>query len=303
MKDISVCVLTYNPVKEKLRETLMSIMRQKNIEFEIIVSDDGSEDNLFEYITGLFKQNQFTDYKLIANKKNEGTVINCYRAVKSSAGKYIKAISPGDELYTNTTLYEWVGKLSESDYQWSFSDVICYRMENSGMKEILSLRANPQIVECYGEKDIKKEECIWNYIILKDLTVGAATLIEKDLLLDYLELIKNKVVYAEDHVFRLMMFDGICPLYYNSVGIWYEYGSGISTSNNNVWLKRLDKDWDVATDIMLNRSGDLNNLQIKMKRVLKSKRYKRKYLSMVTVKGNLSFRLKRKLYPRMTARY
>lgn len=302
MKDVSVCVLTYNPVKEKLKATLSSIISQKNIEFEIIISDDGSVDNLFEYIIQIFEQNRFTNYRLIANERNEGTVINCFKAVQNSVGKYIKTLSPGDELYSDTILYDWVEKLKESDYQWSFSDVICFKTENEGNKEILSLRTNPQIVECYQEKILKRNRCIWNYVVLNDIAIGAAILIEKNLLLSYLEIIKNKVVYAEDNIFRLMMFDGICPLYYRGVSIWYEYGSGISTSKNNVWQKRLHKDWDITTDIMLNRSESLNNLQFKIRKVINSKWYKHKYISLIMVKGRLLFVIKKKLYPRMTKR-
>ena len=46
--DISVIIVTYNPKWEKLRTTILSILFQKNINIEIIVSDDGSKNNLFE---------------------------------------------------------------------------------------------------------------------------------------------------------------------------------------------------------------------------------------------------------------
>lgn len=299
MTDVSVCVLTYNPVKEKLKETLLSIIRQKKIEFEIIVSDDGSEENLFEYVIDVFREKKFTNYKLVANEKNEGTVINCYRAVKNSVGDYIKTISPGDELYSDTTLYEWVIKLKESDYQWSFSDVICYKIGNDGRKKILSLRAHPQEIRSYKKEYKNQDKCRWNYLVLNDIPIGAAILIEKNLMLNYLKMIRGKVVYAEDHIFRLMMFDGICPLYYNSESIWYEYGAGISTLKNAVWEMRLSIDWNVADSIMLNRVQNFSSLQIKMRKAINSKYYKHKYISLIMVKGKLLFVIKRRLHPRM----
>ena len=44
--DMSVIVVTYNSEWEKIKITLNSILRQKNISLQIIVADDGSE-NIF----------------------------------------------------------------------------------------------------------------------------------------------------------------------------------------------------------------------------------------------------------------
>ena len=303
MSKISICVLTYNPVWEKLYKTLSSIITQEMIEFEIIVSDDGSNDNLFEDIKGFFEQNSFLHYKLIASNNNEGTVRNCLKAVQSSSGKYIKCLSPGDSMYTNTSLFEWVRELKNSNYRWSFSNVMCYKVGNDNNVETLSLKAHPQNVKCYEKEYINIDICRWNYIVLKDIAVGAATLCERTLLLHYLELIKDRVIYAEDNVFRLMVFDGIYPLFFNSVGIWYEYGEGISTGNNIIWKEKLIKDWETATDIMLNRFNDFDDLQFKMKKTIQSRWYRNKYISLFRVKGKLLFMIKKRLFPRMTMRY
>ena len=46
---ISVIVCTYNANWEKTKNTLFSIIRQKNVIFEIIVTDDGSASNNFSW--------------------------------------------------------------------------------------------------------------------------------------------------------------------------------------------------------------------------------------------------------------
>ena len=45
---ISVVVLTYNPDSEKLLATLRSVICQQDVDYEVILSDDGSVDNRFD---------------------------------------------------------------------------------------------------------------------------------------------------------------------------------------------------------------------------------------------------------------
>ena len=46
--DVSIIVATYNPDLNKLMSTLLSIIIQKGIKFEIIVTDDGSQKDYFK---------------------------------------------------------------------------------------------------------------------------------------------------------------------------------------------------------------------------------------------------------------
>lgn len=50
--------------------------------------------------------------------------------------------------------------------------------------------------------------------------------------------------------YRMMMHDGIVGIYYPVDTIFYEYGSGISTSGDREWKKRLHNDWDTANFVM-----------------------------------------------------
>ena len=53
--EISVLVLTYNFIYNNLIKTLDSIISQKNINFEIVIADDGSENNHKKEIIDYFK--------------------------------------------------------------------------------------------------------------------------------------------------------------------------------------------------------------------------------------------------------
>ena len=89
MIDVSVVVVTFNPSWEKLRITLLSILFQKNINMEIIISDDCSVNNYFEEVRELFAKNSFSNYYLISHIENQGTVNNLLDAVQQCKGRYI----------------------------------------------------------------------------------------------------------------------------------------------------------------------------------------------------------------------
>ena len=98
MYKVSVIVVMYNPIPEKLWLTLNSIINQEKVDLEIVIADDGSKNNLFDAIEEYMKKNDFSNYKFVYHKQNQGTVLNCYDGVNQASGDYIKLISPGDLL-------------------------------------------------------------------------------------------------------------------------------------------------------------------------------------------------------------
>ncbi len=65
-KSVSVILLMYNPNFFKVKKTIESILQQENIDFELIIADDASENNLFTEISELLKNmNLMILYSLI----------------------------------------------------------------------------------------------------------------------------------------------------------------------------------------------------------------------------------------------
>ena len=56
MYELSVIFLTYNSAPEAVKESLKSIITQKDVDLEVIVADDGSKDNLKNVIEKLFDE-------------------------------------------------------------------------------------------------------------------------------------------------------------------------------------------------------------------------------------------------------
>lgn len=295
--EVSVIMATYKPVWEKCVFTLDSVIAQQGVEFEIIIVDDGSADNMFGRLAEYIESKGFDNYRLIDHKDNQGTVKNYYDGVSVAKGKYIKLISPGDALFSDSILSDWVRALNKSGLCWSFGNAVYYQfIENR--PTVVRGPAFPRVIDCYTVNN--EEKCRWNYVVLEDVALGAALLCETDVFVCFLKEYIGKVKYAEDVVYNALMYKGIMPLYYDSNVVFYEYGTGVSTGEKK-WLDLIQKDLKNAESVIADYRGD-DALQIKMSKALKginsgSMRKKRILKNFQTggIRKVLIFRLKPRL--------
>lgn len=257
--DISVLVVTYNPNWIKLENTLYSIIIQKNIKFEVIISDDGSVDNHFDKIRDYFVKNKFDSFTLIENEKNQGTVKNLISGLKVATGEYVKPISPGDYLYDEFTLSKFWKEIQNEKKEVYFGKAIYY--ENEKNNSIFYEGENPRDLNVYrtiNQKKIKK-----NYLVRRDYILGANFIIKKSILALYLDKISHCVKYAEDCSVIYMIAEGLYPILVDENIIWYEYGTGISTSKQAKWSKILYEENKNVFFELLNKKL-INKMQFKM---------------------------------------
>lgn len=298
--DVSVLVCTYNPDKTKLLETLFSIINQKGISFQVVVSDDGSKNDFHEEMEKFMKDFCFVDYIFTKLSSNQGTVKNVINGLNYCEGEYVKALSPGDGFLYMDSLKKWHGELQLNGNDWSFGKVINYHME--GNKIIPSHEeAWPLNTDIYNSKNEKK--MMWNYLVLGDIAVGASMLTKTSVLKEYLSLIEGKVIYAEDHAYRLMVLDKRIPFFYPSNVVYYEYGTGISTSNLDFWDERIRKDYETAGGIMklsVKNPDAFQNKIIKINNLKRNCSLIEKIYRLVFVKKGLGYGIKRSFFPRLT---
>lgn len=297
---VTVAVLTYYPIREKLFATLRSILLQKNICFQIVIADDGSPNPMRAEIETFFAQENFTHYVLVHNQENRGTVYNVLSAVERSGSQYIKLISPGDMLGGETVLQEWVEAADKQHAGISFCDAVYYHMVNGHPCAVRGI-AHPQNIRCYRRGNL--EQARYRYVVLNELFLGAATLCRKDVLLEYLKEICGKAIYAEDHAYRLMAYDRIPVHYFPKSALIYESDTGISTSGNAAWLEKLHKDALACTQIILERPVVAGDKTAQIHRYLMMEKKKdplSKIVKFLRVRGLLARKLKPKWMYRKT---
>lgn len=259
---VTVGIVSYNPDSDKLKRTIYSVLQQKGVSYQIVVADDGSMNDRFEEVEEILKSNKFDDYYFVKNKKNQGTVKNSESCVKNATGKYFISLSPGDNLSDELALCKWVNKAETSGADIIFANAIYYMYENDKFC-VLSKYRHPQDSKVYFNNTRKLKR---NYLLYDDVCLGASILSKKDIYIRYITAISGKVKFAEDNIFRLMIFHDENCTWMEEPVVFYEYGSGVSSSGNSKWINRLYKDLCVTDGIMVNemKGHSLFEFQVKI---------------------------------------
>ena len=235
MTDISVVVTFYNQEYTKLFQSLYSAIKQENVSFDIVITDDGSDNFDKEKIENWFYQHNFKDFTIISNKINQGTVINTMIGWEASTSKYVKMLSPGDFLYNSHVLHDLVEYMDNTGADLCFGKIAPYRINEYGKIEIISLN-QPRDLEPYINYD--KKQIQKNYLIKKDYPCGMSFSGKRELMLKYIKKIVGKAQFYEDCTYIIMVAAGLNIQFWNHEVIWYEVGSGISTSGSQIGNKR-----------------------------------------------------------------
>lgn len=305
---VSVLIASYNPDKERLFLTIKSILLQKEVKFQIVICDDGSEENYFASVEQFFKMKNFMDYSLVSDKENHGTVINIMNGLNVCKGKFVKTISPGDYLYGDLILKDWVNDILKKGALVSYSDAVYYQFEdeNNDRKNnklcLIQAKAIPQNIKKFkkgGEKNRK------NYVLVGDVCLGASMLVDREIYIKYLKKIVGKVKYCEDMIFKLMEYDAIKSSWFEGNPVLYEFGTGISTCKTDFWLKRLNADFEAFYKIFIEQMACCKNNKLNKKiwYIINSFFYPsmmNKLKIYILIEGAFVFKLKWFFFPRKT---
>lgn len=120
---VSIIVITYNSAKYVL-ETLESARAQTYQNIELIISDDGSQDNTVEMCKDWLSENNkcFVSTELLTVEKNTGVPANCNRGIKAAQGEWIKFIA-GDDILLSTCVEDNVKYVPGKDIKILLSSV------------------------------------------------------------------------------------------------------------------------------------------------------------------------------------
>ena len=238
---ISVLVLSYNSDIDKLYLTLKSIIKQKIDDFEIVVSDDGSKDNHEQELAEYFKQNDFSNYKLVMNEQNRGTVQNILSGLKACEGEYVKPISSGDCLYAEDTLTRLYDFMKADSLDYCHGLIRGYHRLEDGSIQYIPY-SHPFDIEAYRKRDMDK--ITRNLVLYSDNTCGAGICYEKKFFIHYMNLISEVVKYEEDIFQVVAAVENKKTALFDDYVIWYEIGLGVSTNKKSKIYDLLAQDVD-----------------------------------------------------------
>ena len=267
MVKVTVIVITYHPVWEKLKATILSVVSQQGVEFEIVFADDGSEENWKDRIESLLEATDVR-YSFANSPENVGTVLNVSNGVDAAQGEYIKVISPGDFLYDSKTLSLWAAFMDENRSAVSFGDAVYYYREED---EVHIAETVPAPANAYlFDQPQDREKLFVNYLLVNDTILGASVMMRADVIRKYLDMIKGRVKYAEDYMMRIMVYDQIPMDHFRGPVIWYEYGLGISTSKEEKWSALLRNDYQMTDTIIKEQNTPPDRIAEKYLRFINS---------------------------------
>lgn len=298
--NVSALIVTYNPDYEKLIMTLCSFLLQEEVTLQIVIADDGSDNDYFFEAESYFKRKGFYNYKFIKNYNNVGTIKNIVSGLKECEGEYIKILSPGDYIAGGDILIRWVNYMRDEKLSVCGSDYICYEEDDSGRVKSSIQKMHPQISK------LKGKYLSYNYILNNDIFLGAAVLCRTEEFSKYINMICGVVIYAEDNCYRIMAYCGERVGYFPVETIVYEIGTGISTSNKEKWLKLLSKDWDATNEIIKmlpikDRKLKNNFLKISYIHKFHKRRYLKKLQVYISIRKLILLKIKIKLRQRFTS--
>lgn len=113
---ISVCMASHNG-ERFIKEQICSIIKQLSYEDELVISDDGSNDNTLNIIKS-FKDNRIKIYKQKSPKgllPHEYATLNFQNALKNAKGDYI-FLSDQDDVWTEDKISVCMKYLEDYDY-------------------------------------------------------------------------------------------------------------------------------------------------------------------------------------------
>lgn len=244
MVQVSIIVLTYYPDPQKLLNTLKMAVSQEGVDFEIILSDDGSKENGFSAAEDYFKSINFQNYRLVANSENKGTVQNCISGLNNATGEYVFLTSPGDILFDTQVIRDFYFFAKRQNAKLCFGNAVHYCTADERVVISSPYGSAPKPGDYALGKSLASQrarfaECNW--------VVGASYFRQREAALHYFNTIAPSCIYMEDAPSTAFaLADGIPLCYYDRNMVWYEDGVGVSTGNNKKWKRLLEQDMSNA---------------------------------------------------------
>ncbi len=229
MSLVSVIIPVYNRL-EFIKEAIESVYAQTYKNFEIIVVNDGSSENVEEVLS------QYKDSVKYLFQKQSGVGAARNNGIKHSRGELL-AFLDDDDLFEPNKLEEQVKILENNPHLgFVFSDYYSFETKNASRKRLISTRL----------RNSKRDDMAQNYFIHHDLPVSSFLVRRRSI--EDIGLFNSKLKVIEDVDLWLRLF-------LHDAGVYSNYPStkirihGHQMSNNRIFINRnLIKDYKEILD-------------------------------------------------------
>ncbi len=181
----SVALTTYNGMGN-IKELLDSIKNQKVLPDEVIIVDDCSTDNTYEYVLDYIKNNKLNNWKAYRNESNIGWRANFRKAFQYCTGDLVFPCDQ-DDIWMNYKIKEMKSVMEA----------------NPGIKLLLSNyielnndRKDRVKVKGLSKNDLSLNKCKFKANSLIEMRPGCTTCVHKDLINEMLE--NDRIEIAHD---------------------------------------------------------------------------------------------------------
>lgn len=238
--NMTVLVTTYNQPFESVRFTLETILAQDFDSFEIVISDDGSSNGITDEIETYLNTRSFHRYSIVSNAENAGTVKNIISGLSAVKGNLVKQLSPGDGLFAPDTLSTIWRFYKQTRCPIGFGQLKGYAISADGSPVFSDYNAprKPDAFESSTTAELLRDE-----ILNTNWIPGCSLFYEPEFFAGYLKRLAHfGVRYCEDLSCPLVLADDQRIAFLNAPVLWYELGSGISTSGGKKATARMYAD-------------------------------------------------------------
>lgn len=219
---VSIIVVSYNSEKTII-DTLESIKRQTYLNYEVIISDDCSQDETIIKVKKWCEQNKKNNYKILESDKNEGVTKNVNKGLKKSKGDWIKFIA-ADDILLPTCLEENVKFINENK-----NVRICFsKAETFGkVKKVIPNGIKKKVYNLSAEQQYEKLK--WENLILAPTSFISRKIFE------YYGFFDERIPMIEDAPYWLLLTSKGEKLYFlDKVTVKYRIGESLSLHQNKI---------------------------------------------------------------------
>lgn len=228
---VSVLILTFNRT-DLLRKCINSVTRSDYPKLEIVVSDNGSEEDIAGFVRKNFKKRRI---KVVRSNKNKGLTGGFNFGFKFSRGKYVMVLS-NDTRIGKTSISSMVAMMEEDEKIGIVAPKIVQEERPRELHNVGSFLTYTGTLYHYGiYKNRNNRKYQRSYYIFS--ANGAGFLIRKETVkITGLFDEESFVYYDESDLCHRVWLSGYTVVYCPKAILYHLWGRTINTQNSQIWF-------------------------------------------------------------------